>query len=104
MARSAKSAHGAKSKAIREYIATHKRAKASEIVAALAEQGLTVSPAMVYNTKARKRMGRRRKKAEAAGQVVGLSITNLIAAKKLVDQVGGIDQAREAINALSKLE
>ena len=48
-------------------------------------------------------MGKRRRKAESNGQVVGLSITNLIAAKKLVDTVGGVEQAREAINALAKL-
>ena len=103
MARPKSSPHGAKSQAIRDYLSANKKAKASEVVAALAEKGVTVSTNMVYNLKARKKMGRRRRKAESTGQVVGLSITNLIAAKKLVDTVGGIDQAREAINALAKL-
>ena len=103
MARPKKSPRGTKSQAIRDYLGTNKKAKASEVVAALAEKGVTVSTNMVYNLKARKKMGRRRRKAESTGQVVGLSITNLIAAKKLVDTVGGIDQAREAINALAKL-
>ncbi len=45
---------------------------------------------MVYNLKARKKMGKHRKKAEAGGQTIGLSITHMLAAKKLVDQAGGI--------------
>ena len=103
MARPKKSPHGTKSQAIRDYLSANKKAKATEVVAALAEKGVTVSTNMVYNLKARKKMGRRRRKAESNGQVVGLSITNLIAAKKLVDTVGGVEQAREAINALAKL-
>ena len=103
MARPKNSPRGTKSQAIRDYLGENKKAKASEVVAGLAEKGISVSTQMVYNLKARKSMGKRRRKAEATGQVVGLSITNLIAAKKLVDTVGGIEQAREAINALAKL-
>ena len=103
MARPKSAPRGQKSQAIRDYLSENKRAKASEVVAALADKGVSVSTQMVYNLKARKSMGKRRRKAESNGQVVGLSITNLIAAKKLVDTVGGVDQAREAINALAKL-
>ena len=103
MARPKKAVRGEKSQAIRDYLAANKKAKASEVVAALGEKGIKVSTAAVYNLKARKKMGTRRRKAEANGQTVGLSITDLIAAKKLVDSVGGIEQAREAINALAKL-
>jgi hypothetical protein len=49
-------------------------------------------------------MGKRRKQARSSGQTIGLSITSLLAAKKFVDQAGGIDQAREAIDALAKLQ
>jgi hypothetical protein len=103
MARPRKAPRGAKSQAIRDYLSTNKKAKTSEVVAALAANGIPVSGQMVSSIKARRRMGKRRRKAEANGQVVGLSLTNLLAAKKLVDTVGGIDQAREAINALAKL-
>jgi hypothetical protein len=98
-----KPAHGEKSQAIRDFLKTHKKARAAEVVTALGEQGITVSQQMVYSVKARKTMGKRRRKAEAGGQTVGLSITGLLAAKKLVDAVGGIEQAREALNALAKL-
>jgi hypothetical protein len=103
MARPKKQPRGAKTQAIREYLSSNKRAKASEVVAALAERGISVTSASVYNLKARKRMGKRRRKAEANGQVVGLSIGHLLAAKKLVDTAGGVQQAREAVDALAKL-
>jgi len=98
-----KAARGSKSQAVREYLQANKKAKGPEVVAALAEKGIKVSLPMVYNLKARKRMGKRRRKAEAAGQDVGVSLTNLLAAKKLVDQVGGIDQALSAVQALARL-
>jgi hypothetical protein len=103
MARPKKQPRGAKSQAIRDYLAANKKAKASEVVSALAEKGITISPTAVYNLKARRKMSKRRSKAEANGQVVGLSIDHLLAAKKLVDTVGGVQQAREAIDALAKL-
>ena len=103
MARPKKSPRGTKSQAIRDYLAANKKAKASEVVAALAAQGISVSTPMVYSLKARNKMGKRRRKAESNGQTIGLSISGLLAAKKLVDTVGGIEQAREAINALAKL-
>ena len=103
MARPKNSPRGVKSQAIRDYLTTNKRAKPAQVIAALAEKGVSVSSQMVSHVKARSKMRRRRRKAEAGGQTVGLSITNLIAAKKLVDTVGGIEKAREAINALAKL-
>lgn len=103
MARSKKAAHGDKSNAIREYLKANPKEKAAAVVTALAEKGITVSVAMVYTLKARMQMGKRRSKARSGGQTVELSITHLLAAKKLVDEVGGIAQAHEAVDALAKL-
>lgn len=103
MARQKKSEHGSKSQAIRDYLSANKSAKASEVVAALAEKGITVSAPAVYNLKARQSMGKKRSKARKGGQTITLSITHLLAAKKLVDEVGGVAEAREAIDALAKL-
>lgn len=103
VARTKKSEHGAKTKAISAYLEANKNAKVSEVVAALAEQGITVSPAAVYNFKARQKMGRKRNKARQSGHTVDLSISELLAAKKLVDEVGGVAKAREALDALEKL-
>ena len=103
VARPKKSEHGSKSQAIRDYLNANKSAKASEVVAALAEKGVTISPAAVYNLKARQSMGKKRSKARSSGQTDTLSITHLLAAKKLVDEVGGVAQAKEALDALAKL-
>ena len=103
MARPKKSPRGTKSQAIREYLAANKKAKASEVVAALAEKGIAVSAPMVYSLKARKKMGKRRRKAEASGQTVGLSISGLLAAKRFVDEAGSMEEARRALDALAKL-
>ena len=98
-----KAARGEKSQAVRDYLAANKKAKGPEVVAALAEKGIKVSLPMVYNLKARKRMGKRRRKAEAKGQAIGFSLDHLLAAKKLVDQVGSVERAQAAVAALAKL-
>jgi hypothetical protein len=73
------------------------------VVAALAEQGIEVSTAMVYNLKARRTMGRRRSKARARGETIKLSIDHLMAAKKFVEATGGVERAQEALAAYVKL-
>lgn len=98
-----KAERGVKSQAIRDYLKENKKAKATEVVSALGAKGVKVSTAMVYNLKARKQMGKRRRKAEASGQAIGLSISHLLAAKKLVAETGGMKQAQEALSALAKL-
>jgi hypothetical protein len=98
-----KSERGVKTQAVRDYLNAHKKAKATEVVAALKEKGIEVSTGMVYNLKARRTMGKRRRKAEASGETIGPSITHLLAAKKLVQETGGVKQAQEALAALAKL-
>ncbi|MBW3596838.1 MAG: hypothetical protein KY475_06125 [Planctomycetes bacterium] len=98
-----KAERGVKSQAIRDYLKDHKKAKATEVVAALSEKGIDVSTAMVYNVRARRSMGKRRRKAEAGGEEIGPSITHLLAAKKFVEQTGGVKQAQDALAALAKL-
>jgi hypothetical protein len=98
-----KAERGVKSQAIRDYLKAHRKATATEVVAALSEQGIEVSTAMVYNVKARHNMGKRRRKAEASGEEVGPSITHLLAAKRFVKETGGVKQAQEALAALAKL-
>lgn len=98
-----KAERGVKSQAIRDYLNTNKKAKATEVVAALAEKGIEVSTAMVYSLKARNTMGKRRRNAQARGETIGPSITHLLAAKKFVEATGGVKQAQEALAALAKL-
>jgi hypothetical protein len=79
---------------IREYLAKHPDAKAADVVAALKSQRVKVSAAHVYQLKTANGKPRRAK---------GDKYTALIEAKKLADKLGGVDRAREAVNALAKL-
>ena len=112
-----------KSQAIRDYLAEHPDAKASTIRPALAERGIDVSLALVGQIKQRmKESGgsgistspakKRTVKKKSAGRKAtrkkatsrnALSAENLVEAKKLVDDLGGIDQARQALKYLEKL-
>lgn len=58
---------GAKTKAIKEYIGAHKKAKPKEVVAALKEQGIDVSPNMVSIIRARLKVRSARRRARGAG-------------------------------------
>jgi hypothetical protein len=58
---------GAKSNAIRAYLSTHKNAKPKEVVAALKEQGMVVSPNMVSILRAKAKVKKARRNAAAAG-------------------------------------
>lgn len=98
-----------KSQAIRDYMAAHARAKPKAVAAALVGQGVQVTPMFVSAIKsASKKRGRRKARAASPGPgrprggaaTTSLSIDHLVAAKKFVDQVGGVARARAAIEAL----
>lgn len=96
---------GAKAQAIREAIERTPEAKAQEIVAAVKEQGLKVTPQMVYSLKTRAAAGPKKKRGRRNATSNGtLSIDTLILAKKLADQLGGVEKAKEAMDALAKLQ
>ncbi len=111
-----------KSQAIRDYLAEHPDATASTIRPALAERGINVSLALVGQIKhrmndsggsgskrktAKKTVGRKKAARKAtprkAASGSALSAANLVEAKKLVDDLGGIDQARQALKYLEEL-
>jgi hypothetical protein len=73
-----------------------------DVVAALKEKGLKVSAQMVSILKG-KAGGRRGGRAVFGRRVGNLNVDALIQAKKLVDQLGGIAKAREALAVLAKL-
>src|SRR4051812_18932228 len=95
-----------KSDEVRQYANANPDAKASEIVAALAKNGVNVKSPLVYNILAKARNGRKRgRKAAAAPSSNGngsISVEALFAAKKLVDQIG-LESAKEALGVLAKL-
>jgi lipopolysaccharide biosynthesis regulator YciM len=76
---------------IRAALAENPSASAREIVELLSQQRVRVSLAQVYNVKS----------AQAKPKLNGY--TSLIQTKKLADAMGGVEQAREALDALAKL-
>lgn len=97
-----------KSNAIRNYKANHSDAGPKEIAEALGKDGVKVTPAFVStvlsNDKRKGGNGRRRRRGRRPGRPGGnKTMATLIQAKKLAEQMGGIERARRALNALSKL-
>ena len=76
---------------IRALLADNPEATAKEIVKTLAAQRVRVSPAQVYNVKS----------TTAKPKLDGYA--SLTQAKKLADALGGIDQARAALDVLARL-
>lgn len=97
-----------KSDAIRAYLSAHKGAKATDVVAALAEQGVQVSTPLIYAIKGKGRSKRGTAKAKRGDSKTSsgfgtFSLETLLAAKKMVHALGGVQQAREALVVLEKL-
>ena len=109
MARRSSSQTVNKSDHIRGYIKLNPSAGPKEIRQALLHEGLDVSAALVNrlkygpSSKKKKRRGRRTT-AEAASNGGGqLSLDHLLAAKRLVNQLGSIESAKQAVDALARL-
>jgi hypothetical protein len=83
-----------KSKMIREMLAEKPDATAKEIIDALAAKRVKVSPAYIYILKSKTG---KPKPAALNG------IEALVKAKKMSDQLGGVNKARELLALLAKL-
>lgn len=110
-----------KSAAIREYVAANPEAKPKEIVDAMKSQGMDVSPAFVSTIKSKSATGgNKKKKARGGGRPKApraaasastaraggggeLSVNQLVKAKKLADELGGVANARAVLEALEKI-
>lgn len=90
-----------------------KKVRPKDIIAELAKDGITVSSAQVSTTLRDAGYRRRRRRAVAAvgagnrsdrrSVSHGLDLEALIATKALVDKIGGIETAEEALRALKRL-
>ncbi|PWT83445.1 MAG: hypothetical protein C5B58_06570 [Acidobacteria bacterium] len=104
--------HSSKAEMIRQTAKSlGKKVRPRDIIAKLKEQSVEVSHALVSSTlrAAGLRPKRRRrkvtvKKVRATATANGLNLDALIAAKSLVDKLGGVEHAEAAISALKKLQ
>jgi hypothetical protein len=108
MARGTRGAN--KSQAIRDYLATNPDSGPKQIVADLRKQGTKVSLALASAVKYKspnKKPGKRGRKPGAATTAHNgnghLALEHLLAAKKLVEQLGSVSAAKQAVDALAKL-
>lgn len=100
-----------KSDHVRRYLSKHASAKPKEVFEGLTAEGVDVSMALINRIKygpgsGRKgKRGRRRRRAVTAmaNGSNPLSLNHLLAAKKLVDQLGSVESAKQAVDALAKL-
>ncbi len=98
-----------KSQAIRDHLAKHPDDGLKAIVAALGKKKIKVTDSLVSHVKyasAGKKKRRRKKKAATTQRTVSdkISISTLVQAKKMADQLGGIEKAKTALAALTKLQ
>jgi arginine repressor len=86
-----------------------KKVRPRDVIAMLKEQGITVSSAQVSTTL--KAMGMRKVRrgrkpgavASAASRSDSISINDLVAAKRLVNQLGSVEAVSQALSALARL-
>jgi hypothetical protein len=76
---------------IRAILAENPSASAKEVIETLAAQRVRVSPAQVYNIKSTK------------AQPKADGFDELLRANRLADAMGGVEKAREALEALARL-
>ena len=106
----AKPARGAKTAAVKAALKAHKNKSPKEIAELLTASGIPTTAGQVSNIKsllARKRKAKAEPAAEeTTGPVVpkdAVSVALLVKAKKLVRELGGVKEAKAALNALAQL-
>ena len=100
-----------KSQAVRDFYADNPNAKPKDVVEGLAKKGIKLNAQYVSvvrsNSKKKSKSGRvgrpagRSTARKAGGETV--SIDALLKLKKVVEEVGGIDNAKAALSALDRL-
>ena len=117
MAKRASNNGASKSEAIRHYKNSHQDAGPTAIAAALTKEGTKVTPAFVStvlsnakrkSNKRGRKMGRRKmvrrgRRPAVIARSSSDPVGRLIQAKKLAEQMGGVEQARAALDALAKI-
>ncbi|MBW8885433.1 MAG: hypothetical protein JF612_11830 [Planctomycetia bacterium] len=100
---------GAKTQAVRDYLAEHPEANPKAVVEGLKAEGMKVKITLVngikYN-KSRKPGRRRAPVAHAAARRTSstrVSIDQLLEVKRFADSLGGADQLRHALDTLEQL-
>ena len=89
-----------KSQAIRDYYKANKRAKPSEVVAALTEQNVSVSPQQVSNVRAALKMKRSRRRTQNTATATN-GVSKAQAIRDTYDVVGLAVRPKEVVDVLA---
>jgi hypothetical protein len=101
---------GAKTQAVRDYLAQHPEANPQAVVDGLQAKGMKVKITLVNGIKYKKAAKRGKRRAltvHAAARrtaAKGMTFDQLLSVKQLADSMGGPDQLREALDALAQLQ
>jgi len=97
-----------RSQLIRDHLAANPHDGPKAIVAAIAKKGVKVSQALASNVKYSAKKAKRgaKKMPDAKRPAVGdkVSLSTLVQAKKMAEQLGGVEKAQDALAALAKLQ
>jgi len=104
-----------KSEAIRNVYKEHgPKTRTKDVVAFLAEKGIVVAPAQVSTVKAHMKAKRQLRRGEFGGDAVAISkrggaggeisAEDLLVAKRLADQLGGVERLKNALAVLDQLK
>jgi len=99
-----------KTQAVKDYLAANPGTGPKAVSEALKAQGIDIKPSYVSIIKFQSKKKRRGKAKAATGPSAapaasseGLSIELLVKAKKVAEALGGVEEARKAMDALAKL-
>ena len=93
-----------KSQAIRDYYKANKKAKSSEVVEALAKEGITVTTGLVNTVKSSHNKRRKAvKQVVAAAAPTGIGVPEIKAALTFLKSVGSVSAAKQALAAAEEI-
>jgi hypothetical protein len=94
-----------KSQAIRDYLKANRKAKAPEVVDALAKQGITVTIGLVNNVKSKGKKRRKKvKEVVAAIAPTGIGVSEIKAGLSFIKTVGSVEAAKQALAAAIEIK
>ena len=94
-----------KLQAARDYLKAHKKARNAEVVAALAKEGITITPSYVGNIKAKSKKRRRAvKQVVAAVAPTGIGVKEIKEALTFIKTVGSEAAAKQALAAAVEIK
>src|SRR5438105_15731863 len=88
-----------KSAAVREWLAKNRKMPAKEVISAMAEKGMKVSPNLVYLVKAKRGAAKRKQRRVGAARVMANGVADVASVirkvRGLANEVGGMTKLKD---------